>query len=263
MIYEKGVAVLDKTPHIAPNTLETWSEVAVSTRIKPSAKLTDQYKFVQENKPALLGDLLKLGDDEAKRRIKIKLYSGETVPGFKTADVKSIQEEGITQEEGMSGLSPVAARSLLIEMMGLAEDCISPRKLFSGIEQRLQQGGKPGYLDKAEWQKYTGLVKKRWEEDLQQTVLGAFRNDMDSKIETVSANFGSDFEVSAPVFTEKENKEKKGYKKYIKKADREKLANSESKSNEVVENFNGEKRDELSESDEIKKEVDKKDLFNS
>jgi hypothetical protein len=42
--------------------------------------LDDQYKFVQENKPALLGDLLKLGDDEAKRRIKIKLYSGETVP---------------------------------------------------------------------------------------------------------------------------------------------------------------------------------------
>lgn len=86
------------------------------------------------------------------------------------------------------------------------------------------------------------------------------------KIEPVSANFGSDFEVSAPVFTEKENKEtkeKKGYKKYIKKADREKLANSESKFNEVVENFNGEKRDELFESDEIKKEVDKKDLFNS
>lgn len=83
------------------------------------------------------------------------------------------------------------------------------------------------------------------------------------KIEPISANFGSDFDVSAPVFTEKENKEKKGYKKYIKKADREKLANSESKSNEVVENFNGEKRDELSESDEIKKEVDKKDLFNS
>jgi hypothetical protein len=74
----------------------------------------------------------------------------------------------------------------------------------------------------------------------------------------------ADFETQlAQARTEKGNKEKKGYKKYIKKADREKLANSESKSNEVVENFNGEKRDELSESDEIKKEVDKKDLFNS
>jgi predicted Ser/Thr protein kinase len=184
MIYEKGIAVLDKIPHIAPDTLETWSEIAISTRIKPSDKLTVQYNAVKDSKPALLGDLPTLGDSEAKRRIKVKLYSGEIVPGFKTADVKSIQEEGITQEEGMSGLSPVAARSLLIEMMGLVQDCISPKKLFAGIDQRLQQGGKPGYLDKAEWQKYTGVVKKRWEEDLQQTVLGAFRNDMDSKIET-------------------------------------------------------------------------------
>lgn len=86
------------------------------------------------------------------------------------------------------------------------------------------------------------------------------------KIEPISTNFGSDFDISATVFTEKEHKEpkdKKGYKKYIKKADREKIANSELQSNEVKKNIPEEKPNDLGESNDIKKEVDKKDLFNN
>lgn len=80
--------------------------------------------------------------------------------------------------------------------------------------------------------------------------------------ESVSTNFGSDFEISAPVITEKEGKspkEKKGYKKYIKKADREKMANSESQSNEVKDNSPDIKPNEKGEN----YDGEKKDLFNN
>jgi hypothetical protein len=79
----------------------------------------------------------------------------------------------------------------------------------------------------------------------------------------ISSNFGSDFDISAPVFTEKEpkvTKDKKGYKKYIKKADREKIASSELKSNDEIKNIPEEKKP----NDSVEsKEVDKKDLFNN
>lgn len=202
-VYDKALEVLTKKPHIAPDTLTTWAEVAVSTRYKDSKKLAAQHSLVKTEKPALLGGLINLSDAEARRRIKTQLYGGEEVPGFKVRDVKDIQEEGITNEEGMGGLSPVAARGLLIEMMGTAGDCISPKDLFAGIEQRLSQGGKPGYLEKTEWDKVTGVVKKRWEEDLQTTVLGAFRNDMVEKIQTKTAAYITECELildrSAPL----------------------------------------------------------------
>lgn len=83
------------------------------------------------------------------------------------------------------------------------------------------------------------------------------------KIEPISSNFGSDFEISATVFTEKEpkvTKDKKVYKKYIKKSDREKIANSEIKANEEIKNIPEEKKPNNSVES---KEVDKKDLFNN
>lgn len=83
------------------------------------------------------------------------------------------------------------------------------------------------------------------------------------KIEPITSNFGSDFEISATVFTEKEpkvTKDKKVYKKYIKKEDREKIANSEIKANEEIKNIPEEKKPNNSVES---KEVDKKDLFNN
>lgn len=77
----------------------------------------------------------------------------------------------------------------------------------------------------------------------------------------IASNFGSDFDISATVFTEKEPKspkDKKVYKKYIKKADREKIANSELQANEEIKIIPEEKLNDSGES----KEVDKKDLFN-
>jgi hypothetical protein len=86
------------------------------------------------------------------------------------------------------------------------------------------------------------------------------------KIEPITANFGSDFEISATVFTEKEpkaTKDKKVYKKYIKKADREKIANSELQVNKEIKTISEEKQNDLGEPKEENKEVDKKDLFNN
>ncbi len=195
-VYNKGISVLESPPHIAPNTLETWAELAVSTRITPtSSTLDSRYRDIKNSRSFLLGELANLGDHEATRRIKVDLYSGEEVPGFKKGDVKAIQEEGIISLEGMTGLSPVAARGLLIEMMGQQGKCISPKDLFFGISERLKQGGKPGYVEKDKWNPVISAVKKRWEEGLQKVVLGAFRDDMLNKINTKTTAYIEECEL--------------------------------------------------------------------
>src|SRR5262249_27141973 len=81
-IYEKLLKQSDvlKNIHIAPNTLKVAAMFAVMTRL-------------EEPKRANI-DIVK----------KMKLYDGEEVEGFKSKDVRELQEE--TVREGMDGISP-------------------------------------------------------------------------------------------------------------------------------------------------------------
>src|SRR5499427_2357611 len=100
--------------HIAPNTLKIAAMFAVMTRL-------------EEPKKANV--------DIAK---KMKLYDGEDVEGFKSKDVRELQEE--TVREGMDGISP---RYIINRLSGaLVRDnitCINPidalRAINSGFDQ--------------------------------------------------------------------------------------------------------------------------------
>ncbi|HYP26118.1 MAG TPA: protein prkA [Blastocatellia bacterium] len=100
--------------HIAPNTLKIAAMFAVMTRL-------------EEPKKANM-DLVK----------KMKLYDGEDVEGFKSKDVRELQDE--TVREGMDGISP---RYIINRLSGaLVRDnitCINPIDALRAIKDGFEQ----------------------------------------------------------------------------------------------------------------------------
>jgi len=100
--------------HIAPNTLRIAAMFAVMTRL-------------EEPKKANI-DIVK----------KMKLYDGEDVEGFKSRDVKELQED--TVREGMDGISP---RYVINRLSGaLVRDnitCINPIDALRAIKDGFEQ----------------------------------------------------------------------------------------------------------------------------
>jgi serine protein kinase len=100
--------------HIAPNTLRVAAVFAVMTRL-------------EEPKKASI-DIVK----------KMKLYDGEDVEGFKSKDVRELQED--TVREGMDGISP---RYIINRLSGaLVRDnitCINPIDALRAIKDGFEQ----------------------------------------------------------------------------------------------------------------------------
>src|ERR671939_17508 len=100
--------------HIAPNTLKVAAMFAVMTRL-------------EEPKKANI-DIVK----------KMKLYDGEDVEGFKSKDVRELQED--TVREGMDGISP---RYIINRLSGaLVRDnitCINPIDALRAIKDGFEQ----------------------------------------------------------------------------------------------------------------------------
>ncbi|HKP13563.1 MAG TPA: protein prkA, partial [Blastocatellia bacterium] len=100
--------------HIAPNTLKVAAMFAVMTRLEEAKKANI--------------DLVK----------KMKLYDGEDVEGFKSKDVRELQED--TVREGMDGISP---RYIINRLSGaLVRDnitCINPIDALRAIKDGFEQ----------------------------------------------------------------------------------------------------------------------------
>jgi len=114
-IYDKLLASSNLSGvHIAPHTLNVASIFAVLSRLEPSKKA---------NMTAMK---------------KLKLYDGQDVEGWKTKDVKELQEEA--QREGMDGISPrYIIDRLSNALIRNGVSCINPinalRALRDGFEQ--------------------------------------------------------------------------------------------------------------------------------
>lgn len=115
-IYDKLLKQSDalRNIHIAPNTLKIAAMFAVMTRL-------------EEPKKANV-DIVK----------KMKLYDGEDVEGFKSKDVRELQEE--TVREGMDGISPRYVINRLSN--ALVKDniaCINPINALRAIKDGFDQ----------------------------------------------------------------------------------------------------------------------------
>jgi len=112
-IYEKLIAQSEfKNIHIAPYTLKIAAQFAVLSRLIKSPKVSSLVE-------------------------KMKIYNGEVSPEMRRQDidVRSLREEGKSQGEGMTGISPRFIINALNVALGMKEDkkCINPIDIIRSL----------------------------------------------------------------------------------------------------------------------------------
>jgi serine protein kinase len=151
--------------HIAPHTLEMASMWAVLTRL-------------EEPKKAALNLMQKL-----------KLYNGQTLPGFTEENIKELKKE--TEREGMEGISPRYIQDKISNALvdEEAENCINPFMVMNELEAGLDHHS----LITADEQRkrireLLGMVKEEYEDIVKNEVQRAISADEDA-IKRLCANY--------------------------------------------------------------------------
>ncbi len=165
-IYDKLLKQSDalRNIHIAPNTLKIAAMFAVMTRL-------------EEPKKANI-DIVK----------KMKLYDGEDVDGFKSKDVKELQED--TVREGMDGISP---RYIINRLSGaLVKDnitCINPidalRAVKDGFEQHTGISGE----QRERYQNLVSVARREYDDISKNEVQRAFVYSFEEMAKTLCDNY--------------------------------------------------------------------------
>jgi serine protein kinase len=150
--------------HIAPNTLKIAAMFAVMTRL-------------EEPKKANI-DIVK----------KMKLYDGEDVEGFKSKDVKELQED--TVREGMDGISP---RYIINRLSGaLVKDnitCINPIDALRAVKDGFEQHtGISGDL-RERYQNLVSVARREYDDVAKNEVQRAFVYSFEEMAKTLCDNY--------------------------------------------------------------------------
>src|ERR671932_2235663 len=150
--------------HIAPNTLKVAAMFAVMTRL-------------EEPKRANV-DIVK----------KMKLYDGEDVEGFKSKDVRELQEE--TVREGMDGISP---RYIINRLSGaLVRDnitCINPIDALRAIKDGFEQHTGISADQRERYLNLISLARKEFDEIAKVEVQRAFVYSFEEMARTMCNNY--------------------------------------------------------------------------
>jgi serine protein kinase len=164
-IYEKMINESDVSDvHIAPNTLKVAAMFTILTRLKEP----------------------KRGDIDILK--KMRLYDGENVEGFNSADVEELKKE--YQEEGMSGIDPryvinrISSTIIRKEVPSInALDVL--RSLKEGLDQHpsITQELKEKYLN------YISVARKEYDELAKKEVQKAFVYSYEESAKTLMDNY--------------------------------------------------------------------------
>jgi len=151
--------------HIAPHTLEMASMWAVLTRL-------------EEPKKAALNLMQKL-----------KLYNGQTLPGFTEENIKELKKE--TEREGMEGISPRYIQDKISNALVNedAENCINPFMVMNELESGLDHHSLITADElRKRFKELLGLVKEEYEDIVKNEVQRAISADEDA-IKRLCANY--------------------------------------------------------------------------
>ncbi|NIM19453.1 MAG: serine protein kinase [Candidatus Latescibacteria bacterium] len=151
--------------HIAPHTLEMAAMWAVLTRL-------------DEPKNASLSLMQKL-----------KLYNGQTLPGFTEDNVKELRKE--SEREGMEGISPRYIQDKISNALvnEEAEGCINPFMVLNELESGLQHHSLiTSEEQKKRCKELLALVKEEYEDVVKNEVQRAISADEES-IKKLCANY--------------------------------------------------------------------------
>jgi serine protein kinase len=151
--------------HIAPHTIEMASMWAVLTRL-------------EEPKKAALNLLQKL-----------KLYNGQTLPGFTEENIKELKRE--TEREGMEGISPRYVQDKISNTLvdEEAEGCINPFMVMNELESGLDHHSLITSDElRKRFRELLGIVKEEYEDIVKNEVQRAISADEDA-IKRLCANY--------------------------------------------------------------------------
>jgi serine protein kinase len=149
-IYSKLIGQSDmKHIHIAPHALRTSAIFSILSRLKETKKQGM--------------DLLK----------KMKMYDGESIEGFKEADLKEMQSE--YAEEGMSGIDPRYVINRISSAL-IRQDlqCINALDMLRAIKDGLDQHPSITKEERERYLNYIGVARKEYDELAKKEIQKAF-----------------------------------------------------------------------------------------
>lgn len=164
-IYAKLIGQSDmKHIHIAPHALRTAAIFSILTRLKETKKQGM--------------DLLK----------KMKMYDGESIEGFKDADLKEMQNE--YAEEGMSGIDPRYVINRISSAL-IRQDlqCINALDVLRAIKDGLDQHPSITKDERERYLNYIGVARKEYDELAKKEIQKAFVYSYEESAKTLFDNY--------------------------------------------------------------------------
>ncbi|TMV43448.1 PrkA family serine protein kinase [Paenibacillus mesophilus] len=164
-IYSKLIGQSDmKHIHIAPHALRTSAIFSILSRLKETKKQGM--------------DLLK----------KMKMYDGESIEGFKEADLKEMQSE--YAEEGMSGIDPRYVINRISSAL-IRQDlqCINALDMLRAIKDGLDQHPSITKEERERYLNYIGVARKEYDELAKKEIQKAFVYSYEESAKTLFDNY--------------------------------------------------------------------------
>lgn len=164
-IYTKLIGQSDmKHIHIAPHALRTAAIFSILTRLKETKKQGM--------------DLLK----------KMKMYDGESIEGFKDADLKEMQSE--YAEEGMSGIDPrYVINRISSALIRQDVQCINALDVLRAIKDGLDQHPSITKEERERYLNYIGVARKEYDELAKKEIQKAFVYSYEESAKTLFDNY--------------------------------------------------------------------------
>lgn len=164
-IYEKMIRESDMSHvHIAPHALRVAAIFSVLTRLKVSKKQ---------------------GIDIVK---KMRLYDGENVEGFNTADLEELKRE--FPNEGMDGIDPRYVINRISSAIIRKEvDAINALDVLRALKEGLDQHASISKEDKEEYLNYISIARKEFDEIAKKEVQKAFVYSYEESAKTMMDNY--------------------------------------------------------------------------
>ncbi|MGN7388102.1 PrkA family serine protein kinase [Sporosarcina sp. SAFN-015] len=164
-IYEKMIRESDMAHiHIAPHALRVAAIFSVLTRLKISKKQ---------------------GIDIVK---KMRLYDGENVEGFNSADLEELKKE--FPNEGMDGIDPRYVINRISSAIIRKEvDAINALDVLRSLKEGLDQHASISKEDKEEYLNYISIARKEFDEIAKKEVQKAFVYSYEESARTLMDNY--------------------------------------------------------------------------
>ncbi|MNH95682.1 PrkA AAA domain protein [compost metagenome] len=164
-IYFKLIAQSDMSHvHIAPHALRAAAIFSILTRLKETKKQGV--------------DLLK----------KMRMYDGETIEGFKDADIKEMQNE--FPEEGMSGIDPRYVINRISSAL-IRQDlqCINALDVLRALKDGLEQHPSITKDERERYLNFISAARKEYDELAKKEVQKAFVYSFEESAKTLFDNY--------------------------------------------------------------------------